>query len=123
MREIAALKSAVSGDVSKHRRHRASSIASSSFTSATPDRKVPAESIKSPTKWNEKMAERSFDDKFSTIIDDGMKSGGERSDKRLSLMRRQEIDNASRRPYSASTDVNESLDVASDLMPQDESFN
>lgn len=119
-KEIAALKSVVSGDVSKHQRHPVSSIASSSLTSHSVNRKVSSESIKSPSNWNE----ISFDDKFSKIIDDGASQlRDERSDKRKHLMMNQEIDNASRRNYCASNDANESIGDTSDVMrlPQDDS--
>lgn len=109
-REIAALKNAVSGDVSKI--HRMNSFASSSFASSTPIRKASIESIKSATKWNEKTAEISFDDiKFSTIIDDGKKS-----DKAKHPMMK-EIDNAS------GADCGVTSDNASESMLHDKSFN
>ena len=124
VREISALKSAVSDFGEKHQRHRSSSFASSSFASSSSIRKVPSESIKSPTKWNEKTTEIPFDDKFSTIIDDGRESRDERSDKRSRLMMKQEINNASSRHYSDSIDdANESSEDASVyLVPQDESI-
>lgn len=122
MREIAALKSAVS-DIEggkAHRHHANISLASTNLV-----RKVSSESIKSPTKWNEKTADISFDDKFSTIIDDGKASRDERSDKGRSLMTRQEINIASRLNYIESSDANESIEDVSVgmLPPQDDSFN
>jgi hypothetical protein len=111
-KEIAALKSfaAVSGDNPKHHSHHHnltnSFASSSSFTSSNPNRKASIESIKPSTKWNEKMAAIPFDDKFSTIIDDGVNSkGGDEEDEdkeRSRLMMKQEIDEASRRDYSFS---------------------
>jgi hypothetical protein len=78
-REIAALKNAVSSDVSKPHHRQKDSFASSSFASSTSIRNASIKSIKSATKWNEKTAEISFDDiKFSTIIDDGKKSDREK---------------------------------------------
>lgn len=120
-REIAALKSAVSGDVSmRHCRH----VSSSSFTSLNSTRDAPSESIKSPAKWNERVQE--ICDKFSTIIDDGKESNcDDRSDEEASrsmmaMKTTKEIDNAPRRNSgsigSASSDVLL-------LLPQDESFN
>ena len=99
-REIAALKNAVSRDVSKHHRHHTKSLASSSFASSTLIRKAPTpiESIKTAMKWNEKMAEISFDDnKFSTIIDDGKEYGGGKPPMK-------EIDSASSADYGMSND-------------------
>lgn len=127
-REIAALKSVVSGDVLKHRcHHQDSSLASSSSTSPSRLGKLSSESIKSVTKWSEWKG-NSFDDKFSTIIDDGAESRDERSDKeRKRLMMKQEINNASRRNYNASINANESFGDTSDMMmlqvPQDDSLN
>lgn len=113
MREIAALKNAVSGDVSKHRHRQERLFASSSFS--TPDPKLSSESIKS------------FDDKFSTIIDDGAKSKDERSEKaKKILMTMQEINNASSQKHSASFVANKSIDDVSQVIwqaQQDESFN
>lgn len=89
-REIAALKSTVSGNVARLQRHdMESSYASSSSTSSSSTRKTSSESIKSTIQWNEKMADIAFDDKFSTIIDDEMESG----DDRRRLMTKAEIDN------------------------------
>lgn len=103
-REIAALKCALSGDVStRPRRH----VSSSSLASMSSNRDAPSESIKSPAKWNERVQEISeFCDKFSTIIDDGKESDGA-----------SEIDNGTRRNYRASSGR-----APSDV-PQDESFN
>lgn len=125
-KEIAALKSAVSGDISQHHRQHASSFTSSSYTSMGLIRKVSSESIKSAMKWNEKKAEISCDDKFSTIIDDGADLNGERSDRRKRLMMKQEINNALTRNYNESIDANESIrDTSHDttLPQQDESSN
>lgn len=115
-REIAALKEAISGE----QRHEMKSSASSVST-----RRFSSESIKSSAKWNEKMAEISSDDKLSTIIDDGKESTDDRSVMRRRLMKKQEIDNGSKRNYHASVDANESFQITSDaeLLPQDESFN
>lgn len=77
-------------------------------------------------KWNEKKAEISCDDKFSTIIDDGADSNGERSDERKRLMMKQEINNALCQNYNASIDANESIrDTSVDMTfpQQDESSN
>lgn len=102
-REIAALKNAVSGDVSKIHRFDMNSSTSSTSTSSTPIRKALDESIKSATKWNEKSPEISFDDKFSTIIDDEKEARSEQD---------QEINSIASRLYSDFV-----------MMPQDESFN
>lgn len=109
VRDIADLKRAVSGDVAKRHRHHVNSHTSSQLSS---------ESIKSPMKWNEKMAEISSDDKFIMIIDDGRESKDEKTSKGRRLMMRQEINEASSQ-YSASSDANESIRA----MPQGERFN
>lgn len=111
-REIAALKSAVSGSVFKNQHRHMNSFTSSSFASLVPIRKASIESIKSATKWNEKTAEISFDDtKFSTIIDDGKKS-----DKGKRPMTT-EIDRA------PGVDFCETSSIASNSISNDESFN
>lgn len=112
-REIAALKSAVSGDISM--RQVSSSIIST--------RDAPSESIKSPAKWNERMQEISTSfDKFSSIIDDGKESNTDDRSEGTSCSMMKEIDNALRRNYVANGSIGRaSSDVL--LLPQDESFN
>lgn len=95
-KEISALKG-----LNRHRH----SVSSSSYASSASLVPGPSESITSATQWNEKIAEISLDDKFSTIIDDGKKS----STARRRLMMEQEINSGSGRDYGASSDANESI--------------